>query len=151
MKNFDTVEAILDFAIKAEIEAFEFYKDLASKVESPTMKQVFLDFADEELEHKAKLEKSKAKKSLGPTHRNIPDMKISEYTADVEPTANMDYQSALILAMKREQKACQLYRDLAEIAESEPAKQTFLVLAEEEAKHKLRFETEYDQVVLKED
>ena len=63
----------------------------------------------------------------------------------------MDYQAALILAMKKEKKAFQLYTTLANLAEEATAKQLFQSLAQQEAKHKLRFELEYDAVVLKED
>jgi rubrerythrin len=41
--------------------------------------------------------------------------------------------------------------DLAAVAEAEEFTEMFLALAQEEAKHKLRFEIEYDDAVLKED
>jgi rubrerythrin len=51
--------------------------------------------------------------------------------------------------MKREKAAYRLYLDLAAVAEAEELTETFLWLAQEEAKHKLRFEIEYDDQVLK--
>jgi rubrerythrin len=62
----------------------------------------------------------------------------------------MNYQDALVLAMKKEKAAFRLYLDLANEVQSEDQKDLFLALAQEEAKHKLRFEIEYDEVVLKE-
>ncbi len=62
----------------------------------------------------------------------------------------MDYQNALILAMKKEKAAYRLYLNLAAVAEAEELTNIFLYIAQEEAKHKLRFEIEYDDVVLKE-
>ena len=50
--------------------------------------------------------------------------------------------------MKQEKAAFKLYSDLAEAAEDEGVRNTFLALAQEEAKHKLRFETEYDEHIL---
>ncbi len=55
-----------------------------------------------------------------------------------------------VLAMKKEKAAFRLYLDLAAQVQSEDQKTLFLALAEEEARHKLRFELEYDKVVLRE-
>jgi rubrerythrin len=62
----------------------------------------------------------------------------------------MDYQQALIVAMKKEKEAFRMYSDLASVAQSSELKDVLLGLAQEEAKHKLRFEVEYDDVILKE-
>jgi rubrerythrin len=69
---------------------------------------------------------------------------------DVEPTATVTYQNALILAMKKEKAAFQLYTDLASQTDDAEVKQIFEGLAQEEAKHKLRFEVEYDDMILTE-
>jgi rubrerythrin len=61
----------------------------------------------------------------------------------------MDYQSALILAMKQEKAAFRLYTDLAASTDDEKVRDLFLGLAQEEAKHKLRFEVEYDDDFLR--
>ena len=58
--------------------------------------------------------------------------------------------SALILAMKKEKAAFQLYTDLAAETEDPEVKAIFEGLAQEEAKHKLRFEVEYDDMILTE-
>ena len=76
-------------------------------------------------------------------------MKIADYTVDVEPTPDMDYQAAITLAMKKEKKAFQLYIALAHLVDDATAQQMFTSLAQQEAKHKLRFELEYDDIVLK--
>ena len=78
------------------------------------------------------------------------DLKIGDYLVDVEPTADMDYQQVLIVAMKKEKAAFRLYSDMAAATNDESLKELLLFLAQEEAKHKLHFEIEYDDVVLKE-
>ena len=80
----------------------------------------------------------------------IMDLKISDYMVDVEPGPEMDYQQVLIVSMKREKAAYKLYMDLSESTTNENVRNMFLFLAQEEAKHKLRFETEYDDEVLRE-
>ena len=111
------------------------------------MSKVFEAFAKEELGHKAKLEAIKQGKEIQPA-KNITDQRIADYTVDVTPAPDMSYQDALILAMKQEKVAFRLYLDLAEQVENEDQEALFLSLAQEEAKHKLRFEIEYDDVVL---
>jgi len=73
---------------------------------------------------------------------------MAEYVVDVAPSPDMNYQGALILAMKKEKAAFRLYTDLAASAADEKVKGTFLALAQEEARHKLRFEVEYDDMLV---
>ena len=75
---------------------------------------------------------------------------MAEYLKDVAPDSGMTYQQALITAMKAEKAAFKLYNDLAESADEPSVKELFLALAQEEARHKLRFEIEYDQEILTE-
>jgi rubrerythrin len=146
----DNLEEILDFAIAGEQEAHDFYLDLAKKVERPGMEGLFTQFAREELGHKAKLENiKKGARSFAPA-KKVMDLKIGDYLVDVDPTATLTYQNALILAMKRERAAFRLYTDLAAHSEDPEVKQIFEGLAQEEAKHKLRFEVEYDDMILTE-
>lgn len=149
MDTFESFIAVLDYAIEKEIEANQFYVDLAEKMKNPAMKKVFEAFAKEELGHKAKLQAIKQGEEIPPA-KNITDLKIADYTVDVEPSTNMSYQDALILAMKKEKAAYRLYLDLAEQVVNNDQKELFLSLAQEEAKHKLRFEIEYDNVMLTE-
>jgi rubrerythrin len=92
----------------------------------------------------------KAGKRLLKAERKVLDLKIGDYLVDTEPCADMDYQDALIVAMKKEKKAFKMYTDLAEATDDENLQTTFLSLAQEEAKHKLRFEIEYDDYVMAE-
>jgi rubrerythrin len=147
MDTFESFVAVLDYAIEKEMEANQFYEDLAKKMKNPVMSKVFEAFAKEELGHKAKLQAIKQGKEIQPA-KEITDLKIADYTVDVEPSAEMSYQDALILAMKKEKVAFRLYLDLADQVENEDQKALFLSLAQEEAKHKLRFEIEYDDVML---
>ena len=149
MKKFKISDDILDFAIENEVKAYKFYTGLAAKMDNRTMKQVFGDFAAEEKGHKKQLENIKKSKTFHVSNKQVADLKIADYTVAVEPTGDMDYQAALVLAMKEEKKAFQLYTTLADLVEDATAKQLFTSLAQQEARHKLRFELEYDDMVLK--
>lgn len=148
MKQFESVDEILDFAIGNEEKAFKFYTDLSRKMENPHMQKVFEEFASEEEKHREKLVEVKEGNLLVPAKEKVTDLKISDYLVDVEENPEMDYREALTVAMKKEKKAFQLYNDLAETTDNENVKNLFMFLAQEEAKHKLRLEIEYDEYIL---
>jgi len=150
MVSHEAVEKILDFAIAREEESVKFYTDLARKMEDSSMRETFEGFAGEEEKHRARLEEMKNRKDFSFEPVKIMDLKIADYIVAVESGAGMDYQKALILAMKREKKAFQLYTNLSESATDENLKNVFRFLAQEEARHKLRIELEYDEVILSE-
>ncbi len=150
--NFKSTDEILDFAIKKEQEAADFYADLASKATQKYMTSVFEQFSREELGHRAKLEGVKNGKKLVAAEKKIIDLKIGDFLVpvDTEDAADLTYQQALVVAMKREKESFRLYNDLANATDDGNVKTLFLSLAQEEAKHKLRFEVEYDEQILKE-
>ena len=81
---------------------------------------------------------------------NVADLKIADYVVNVKASPNMSYQDALVVAMNKEKAAFRLYTSLAERASDAGLKELFNALAQEESKHKLRFEVEYDDFVLRE-
>lgn len=148
--NFKSVDELLDFAISREEAAESFYNRLADKMTTPSTKKMFQEFALEEQGHKKKLLEAKKGNLLNHSEEKVQDLKISDYTVEGEYNDNMSFQDALILAMKREKAAFKLYSKLAEIATTEELRNMLLQLAQEESKHKLRFEVEYDEYVLRE-
>ncbi len=150
MDKFTSAEEILDFAIEAEQDAADFYKKLAKDSISPAMKESFHEFAKEEMGHKGKLLKLKKKGINEFSTEAVNDLKISDYLVDLTIRDDMSYKEALIIAMKREKSAYNLYSQLAAKTDNSDLKKVFTSLANEEAKHKLRFEVEYDEQYYKE-
>jgi rubrerythrin len=148
MKEFITINDILDFAMNSEEESVDFYKDLAENAQDEDMRKVFNQFAQEEIIHKAKLLKIKEEGTYDLPREKIQDLKMSDYMVNVKPHPDMNYEDALVLAMNKEKVAFRLYMDLSERAENEEMMELFQMLAQEESKHKLRFELEYDDYVL---
>ena len=146
----DSVEKILDYAMEKEEDAFQFYMKLAGKMDKEYMVKIFEGFAKEEKGHKAKIQLIKEGKLLMKAEKKVMDLKIGDNLVEVDLDADIDYQQALILAMKAEKAAYKLYNDLASATDDAEVKETLLALANEEAKHKLRFEIEYDDIVLSE-
>ena len=150
MSQWNSASEILDFAIANEEEAAVFYRTLAEKSNSPGMSKVFEGYAREEDRHKTKLLGVKQSGNLKPAEKKVVDLQIGDYLVDSEPNAEMDYQQLLIVAMKREKAAFRLYTDMAAATDDADLSALLLGLAQEEAKHKLRFEIEYDEHILAE-
>jgi rubrerythrin len=144
----NTIDEILDYAIDQEQQAADFYEDVAQRAETAGMKKVLLDFSEEEKRHKKILQDVKTGEHELAPEQEILDLKISDYLVEVESSENISYQDALIIAMKRERAAYELYSDMAEKIPESHLKEVLVGLAKEEAKHKLFFEAEYDEHVL---
>ncbi len=151
MQKFNSLDEILDFAIKDELRAANLYAGLAKKSRNKEIQKVFEQFSKEELGHKAKLERIKTGGKVVASDKKVQDLKIGDYLVEVNTSRdNLSYQDALIIAMKEEKAAFKLYSDLAARTDDASAREVFLMLAQEEAKHKLRFEIEYDDYILTE-
>ena len=145
--SFADVTEILEFAIAKEQEAHDLYAGLAQTVERPAMRETFRDLALEELGHKRKLEAIRSGELAGFVGERVEDLKVADYLIEVEAEPGMDYRSALVFAMKAEARAEALYQGLAAATEDSAVREIFLGLAREEAGHKRRFESEYDDLV----
>jgi len=149
MDDFNSIEDILNFAIKDEQRAADLYAGLAQRSRNREIQRVFEQFSKEELGHKKRLESIKGGGAVAISSDKIQDLKIGDYLVEVNTSRDdLSYQEALIVAMKEEKAAFRLYSDLAARTGDANLKEVFLMLAQEEAKHKLRFEIEYDDYVL---
>ena len=146
--EFRTIEDILDFAIRREEAAAELYTSMAKRVTRPEMREALISFAEEEQRHKQRLLKIRAGELPAVSREKILDLKIADYVELPDVTSRMDYPEALRFAMNSEKVAYRLYSDLATVSPPTHAA-VFGALAQEEAKHKLRFEVEYEDNVLK--
>ncbi len=143
MKKLRSIEEVLDFAIAGEINAHELYTEMAAKVENPWMCRTLEGFAQEELQHLAKLEAVKAGK-IALEREEVGDLGITDTLEDIKPHASMGYRELLAFAIKKENVSQRLYVTMASIFSEPELKGLFHKLAEEEADHKRRFEIEYD-------
>ncbi len=144
--NFKSVDDILAYAIEKENEAVKFYTELSNKDNFKSVKETFISFAKEEQKHAdllTGLGKNKGKVSEYEL-KAIPDLKISDYLVETEYKEGMFMQDILRIAMKREEAAVKLYKDLAGKTDNAEVIKVLNILAQEEAKHKLGLETMYD-------
>lgn len=140
---------IITFAIRKEAEAYNLYKTYSQLARTPGIKTMFEELAQQEQKHREILEGVEKKNVSEYKLEKIPNLKIGDFVEEEEFSPDMDYASALRFAIKREEHSLKLYNHMAEGTDDPELKKLFSALAQEEAKHKLRLETEYDENVLK--
>lgn len=148
MGKVNSDQEILEFAISREVEAYHFYKALAERVESLRMRKVFEELAEEELEHKEKLELEILKTGKTVQDKQIPPGRpTNDYViSDSELPLDFDYKDMLLLAMEKEEAAFRMFVNLVPSVQDEESREILLALAQQEVQHKIRFEAEYDML-----
>ncbi|MEX1297549.1 MAG: ferritin family protein [Desulfotignum sp.] len=151
--NFGSIDEILKFAIDKENEAVEFYQSQAAKATKASLREIFESFAREEKKHAALLSDIAGNKEKIDSYefKKIPDLKISDYMVEKDYEEGMPMPEILKVAMKREEKAVKLYQTLADQTDNADAKKVFLMLVQEESKHKLGLESMYDDYLAEQD
>ena len=142
--NFESFEEIMSYAIEKEKEAAAFYEEASKHEKYSGAKETFGAFAKEEKKHQAMLENFTKENVDHYRIEKIPDLKRTDYLVDMEYEPGMSYTDILRLATKREEKAFKFYTAFSEGASTEAHKKLFQILAQEEAKHKLKLETLLD-------
>ncbi|HSL62257.1 MAG TPA: ferritin family protein [Desulfotignum sp.] len=151
--NFGSIDEILTFAIGKENEAVEFYSNQAAQASRASLKEIFENFAREEKKHAALLSDISGNKEKIASYefKKIPDLKISDYMVETDYKEGMPMPEILKVAMKREEKAVKLYQTLADQTDNAEARKVFLMLVQEESKHKLGLESMYDDYLADQD
>jgi rubrerythrin len=144
MKPLDTtVEEVLREAIQSEIETRVYYQKMAERAGSDAVRKRMLQLADEELLHRAKMER-KYRDTLKTAPPSPKPVNI-ELPADVR---DLDMSRALKLALERERDSESHFRFMAERAENgSELEALFFELAEIEWKHKTDLQAEYESTL----
>ena len=149
---------ILSIALKKEEDSFAFYKNAEKTVQFKPLKTLFRDLAKEEVKHKSILIKELKKLEGGAkkvdTMTKGPgktkDYGLSKYLLPQNVTPKMGYQEALIVAMKREEKAVELFDYLKSVSVDKDLKSTLDSLYKWEIEHLRILEEKYDEDILTE-
>jgi rubrerythrin len=148
MKTINSLEEVLNFAIGEEQAAVKFYTSLAAQTPSAELRLVLQEFADEERKHEARLKQMQAQGIRPASGPQLPDLKIADYLVEIKPGPELSYRELLMLAMQKELAAVRMYTALIDQVADPGLQQVFQQLALEETKHKLKFETEYDNIMV---
>ena len=142
-------EELIHFAIRHEEAEAAFYEQLADRSQGADQKKALMDHADEERDHKRRLEEILANQRMpsgaSADYTAPADMQFQDYLKPRdEKEGALDYEDALLHAAKREREAERFYRDLAAQVGNPGLRKSILFLAEQEGKHANQLERELD-------
>jgi rubrerythrin len=150
MMTYDDYKKIISRAIDGEIEAYTFYRAVSDKVKDKNLKDLFSELAGDEEKHKLTLEgflkqaPEKLHFSTSQDYKVVDALPTPPLTADLKPL------DGLVIAIKRELEAMQMYTQLANTSMGEEQKTIFTELASMERGHKSRLEDIYTNMAFPE-
>lgn len=139
----EELKEIIAFAVENEVDAYEFYRDAAERLEDQGLKQTFKDLAEDELEHKKFLEEFLENNTDEINIDVEADYKVSETVEKPPLSMDMSFADAIQLAMKNEEEAMDMYQQLADAVTDEKEKNIFIGLRDMEKMHKTKLEDIY--------
>jgi rubrerythrin len=139
----DEYRNILSHAIQGEIEACTYYRAIADKAQDKGLRDLFSDLAGDEEKHKLTLEgfllKAPEELQFSQTH----DYKVVDALPTPPLTPDLRPLDGLVIAIKKEFEAMQMYTQLADSSTDMEQKNIFVQLASMEREHKSRLEDIY--------
>lgn len=148
--NQNEYKKIISDAINAEVEAFTYYSTVAGKAKDPAIKSLFKELAEEETKHKVTLEGFLQKGPEKMHFSESQDYKVGDALPTPALTPDLKPVDGIVIAIKKELEAMQMYTQLAQISAEEAQKKLFLELATMERGHKNRLEDLYTNMAFPE-
>ncbi len=142
----DDFREIIEFAIRSEVEAKEYYQQVAAKTSNDMVKKLFLEFAEEEVKHEQLLTGILNNNEATVNFKKTQDYKLSETIPDPDMSGRVTMADIIAVAMKREERAMNMYLNLAKDSASDTIKDLFSGLADMERGHKVKLEQAYTDV-----
>lgn len=141
-----SIDELLLLAAQSEREAYEFYSEVASRVDNEAVKKLFTELAEDEKGHEALMIKFRSDPERPIKFKESPNFKVAETVETPPLTTDMKPADAVALAMKKEQQAAELYTSMAGMCEDSSAKSAYENLAKMELSHKHRLENIYTDI-----
>ena len=146
----DDAKKIISNAINAEIEAYAFYRTISDKVKDPALKKLFGELAGEEKQHREFLQGMLSKDVSKMQFDAKKDYKVVNAMPSPPLSADMKPLDGLVVAIKKELEAMQMYTQLAGLSADTEQKFLFTQLANMESGHKARLEDIYTNMAFPE-
>jgi rubrerythrin len=133
-------DRIMQASIAEEIAARDFYREAAAKVADAGVKAILEELAREEEQHRGTLETLRFDPLARVEFEEPEDTRVAEEEEVPEPSCEMTPKEAFGLAMKREQKAMEIYQKLASGCRDAETRKLYEELARMERGHKTKLE-----------
>jgi len=148
--NQSEYKKIISLAIEREVGAYTFYQAVADKAKDKGIKSIFNSLAEEEKMHKLTLEEFLKKAPETMHFSESTDYKIVDALPTPPLTADLKPVEGLVIAIKNELEAMQMYTQLANASNDQAQKNIFLELAAMERGHKSKLEDIYTNMAFPE-
>jgi len=142
--------AIISKAIEREVESYTYYRTVSDKVKDAYLKKIFADLAGDETKHREFLQGLLAKEPKQLKISATKDYKIADTVKTPALSAELKPLDGIVLAIKKELEAMQMYTQLAEAQTDAEQKLLFTDLAAMERGHKARLEDIYTNMAFPE-
>ncbi len=142
---------VIEFAKDREQKAQDFYLQCVDLAKQKGLKDFFREMAEEEARHLRMLQELDTSQPEAIQSESTEDLQLSDFLVDVDFKREMTYQEALIMAMKKEEKAHRFYSAWSSRCSREQTTNVFQMLAQEELKHKRKIEEIYDSDIYQQD
>jgi rubrerythrin len=146
----DDAKKIISTAIDREVEAYTFYRTISDKVKDAALKKLFGELAGEEKQHREFLQGMLSKDVTKMHFDAKKDYKIVNTMPSPPLSADLKPLDGLVLAIKKELEAMQMYTQLAGLSMETEQKFLFTQLANMESGHKARLEDLYTEMAFPE-
>ena len=147
--EFTSIPEILKFSISKEQASIQFYSDLQLQLAKPATQSLFGLLIQKEQGHVAtlQLEIEKLGHTVDTSEEKIDSaFHWDERLEEDDKTRTMSFTDALLLAIQKERAAFRLYAKLLGTIKNEELSEVLLELAEEEMRHVLQLELEYEAI-----
>jgi rubrerythrin len=149
MKTEDA-KKIISMAIEREVEAYTFYHTVADKVKDKALKSLFEELAGEEMKHREFLQAFLTRDVKTMKFAAGHDYKVGDALPSPKLTADLKPLDGLVLAIRKELEAMQMYTQFANAAADLETQLLFTQLANMERGHKARLEDIYTNMAFPE-
>ena len=148
--NAAEAKKIISLAIDREVEAYTFYKSVADRARDEALKTVFADLAGEEKKHREFLQTFLSKDAKQMKFAAQADYKTYDGLQTPALTVDLKPLDGLVIAIKKELEAMQMYTQLANASADTETQFLFSQLANMEKTHKARLEDIYTNMAFPE-
>jgi rubrerythrin len=148
--NQDEFKKIMLQAIDNEVEAYTYYRTVSDNVKDTKLKDLFDGLAKDEAKHKLTLEGFLTKAPEKLHFAESKDYKVADTIPTPPLTPDLKPIDGIVIAIKKELEAMQMYTQLANASADGEQKNIFLELASMERGHKNRLEDIYTNMAFPE-
>ena len=142
-----TINDLLNAAIKEEVQAQKFYQEASEKTAVPKLKEFFKKLASEEKGHERILKGVKEMElydgDMAVDEKLVAEIDGAHHVEGQKSILEMNMEEAMLIAMKKENKANRVYTHLSELSVHDELQKLFSSLAADEHRHATSIEKNY--------